>query len=1417
RAPADPVEETVADVFAEVLGLDRVSADAGFFDLGGNSLSATRAVARLRAALDTDIGVRALFEAPTALAFAARIEHAGAGPSGRPALTAGDRPDRIPLSYAQQRMWFINQFDTSSPAYNIPMVVRLTGDLDVDALTAAVTDVVTRHESLRTRFPLRDGEPVQEILVPTGHQGCGRSEQAPILAATAVADESRLREELTRLVAAGFDVATAVPLRVALFSLDPTDHVLAVVVHHILADGFSMAPLVRDVMIAYESRVHGRAPAWTPLPVQYADYTLWQRRLLGSEDDPGSLISRQLAYWESALAGLPELLELPTDRRRPAQQSFHGDRVRFAIDPGLHERIRTAAREHRSTEFMIVHAALAVLLGRLGGTEDVAIGTPIAGRGEAALDDLVGMFVGTLALRTPVEAGLPFRDLLARVRDADLGAFAHADLPFERVVDAVGPVRSTAHSPLFQVSLEFQNTEKPALRLPGLTVEGLDPALDVVKVDLEVILDERFDVDGTPAGMAGAIDYATDLFDADTVVGFAERFVRILDTVTAEPGIPVGDIEILGTDEVAALTPARGAPDGPNLLLPDLLSAAVERDRDADAVSYRGRTITFRELDEASNRLARRLIEDAAGPGSTVALSLSRSIESVLSVWAVARTGAAFLPVDPGYPLDRIEHMLTDSGAVSGVTVRRHRDRLPGTVNWIVLDDAEDEERIRVQSPASVTDADRTTPLHESHPAYLVYTSGSTGVPKGVAVTHRGLANLAAEERDRLAVTPGSRVLHFASPSFDASVFELVMAFCAGATLVIAPPTIYGGTELAGLLSDERVSHGFVTPTALASMDALGFESLRTLVVAGEVCPPELVARWAPGRRMFNAYGPTETTIMSNISDALVPGEPITLGAPTRGVSEVVLDSRLRPVPVGVVGELYVSGRALASGYHRRPGLTAARFVAAPWGAPGERMYRTGDVVRWRRDGTLEYVGRSDFQVKIRGFRIEPGEIDAVLTDHPDVGFAVTIGRAGPAGEPLLVSYVRPIGGADIDTAELTRLAGERLPAHMVPAAIVVLEQIPLTPVGKLDRAALPAPEFLSGTRFRLPANLLEAAVVDVFAEVLGLDRVGADDNFFERSGNSLLATKVVAALQERLDRKIPLQWMFLDPTPSGLARRIALPSAEGGVMEALAVVIPLRTEGAGRPLFCVHPGIGLSWGYAGLVRYLPADRRAYGLQLPTISGDGEYQSIEQLAHRYVEEMMAIQPEGPYDLLGWSLGGIIAHTMAVELQRAGEDVATLAVMDSFPDNGEDPLFGKLDMRDLLRGLGLVVATDGDLTYERAAQLLNESWGSDSGLRGEHLERINAGYENSRKLVHRFRPQVYHGELLIFPATGDDDGTTRARSVEEWRPLVTGRIVEHDVDCGHNDMIEPQSLAVIGPVLSRYLEAGRTRRRDDRIH
>ncbi|WP_139277853.1 amino acid adenylation domain-containing protein, partial [Rhodococcus marinonascens] len=1399
RVPVGPIEETVAGVFAEVLGLERVGANAAFFDIGGNSLSATRVMARLRAVLGTDSGVRDLFESPTVAALAARIEHAGAGQSGRPVLAARTRTEGIPLSFAQQRMWFINQLDTASAAYNIPIVVRLRGELDVRALNSAVTDVIGRHESLRTMFPVRGSAPVQQILPADG--------AAPSLIPVEVVDEARLRERLTGLVSAGFDVTSRPPIRVGLFSLSVTEHVLAVVVHHISADGFSMVPLVRDVMTAYVARACGGRPEWAPLPVQYADYTLWQRELLGSDEDAESLIGAQLAYWKTALAGIPDLLELPADRDRPSQQSFRGARVHFSIDSDLHRRIRLLSRRLRSTEFMTVHAALAILLARLGSTSDVVIGTPIAGRGEPVLDGLVGMFVGTLALRTRVNTAESFTALSAHCREVDLGAFANADVPFERVVDAIGPTRSTAYTPIIQVSLEFQNNERPVLTLPGLEIRGIDPEVGVAKMDLEFLLAEEFDATGAPSGINGAIDFATDLFDADTVRGFADRFVRILDAVTDNPDWPIGDLSLLDVVEMRSIVPARGKPDVPAKLWPELLTDAVAFDPDSVALSYEGRQISYRELDERSNRLARVLRGHGVGPESFVALGIPRSIESVISIWSVTKAGAAFVPVDPKYPRERIDYMLTDCRASLGLTLRDSRRNLPDVVPWLVLDDADFAERVTEVSPEPITDVERTSPLHLTHPAYLIYTSGSTGRPKGVTVTHCGMANFAAETRERFQVTHDSRVSHFASPSFDASVFELTMAFSASARIVIVPPNILGGRELTDLFRREQVTHATITPTAVAALDNTGLDSLRVLDLVGEACPPEVVAQWAPGRSLHSGYGPTETTVQASVSAPMSPGEDPNIGAPAVGFAFLVLDDRLQPLPVGVPGELYISGPGVARGYHNPTALTSERFVACPFGKPGDRMYRTGDVVRWRRDLTLQYVGRRDFQVKVRGFRIELGEIDAVLAGHPAVAFAATIGHTGPSGSTVLASYVRAQGGQDVEPAQLRTYAAERLPAHMVPSAVVVLDEIPMTPVGKLDRKALPAPEFGStGAAYRAPATETERTVVDVFAEVLGVDRVGTADSFFDLGGNSLLATRIVSALQARLDRRVPLQWMFLDPTPAGIARRLESPNRSAGVEDALAVVIPLRAQGSGRPLFCVHPAIGLSWGYAGLVQHLPSDRPVYGLQLPTISGAGEYRSIDQLAHRYVEEMKAIQPEGPFDLLGWSLGGILAHAMAVELQGSGEEVSTLAIMDSYPDNGEDPLSGELDIRDLLRGLGLEIDVDGEITYERAARLIDESFGAETGVQGRHLERIAAGYENSRQLGHGYAPQLYNGDLLIFPAARDGDGAARLHSAAEWGPLVTGRIHEYEVDCEHNEMIEPPALAIIGPLLARSLSA-----------
>uniref|UniRef100_UPI000A6F2398 non-ribosomal peptide synthetase n=1 Tax=Rhodococcus marinonascens TaxID=38311 RepID=UPI000A6F2398 len=1102
-APRSPIEEIVAAVVADLLGIARVGVEDNFFTLGGNSLIATRLVARINAAVGDRIDLRGVFDAPTVAGLAALAE-SEEGLESRPPLKPREGTAEVPVSLPQQRMWFINQFDTSSSAYNVAFALRLEGRLDVNALRAAVADVIDRHEAVRTVFPLTADGPRQVILPATS--------VAPDLAPIGVSGDAELREQCLRVLSAGFDVTEQVPLRAHLFSLDEDVHVLAVVVHHIAADGFSMAPLARDVMDAYVSRVHGSAPDWAPLEVQYADYTLWQREWLGSESDESSLISRQLAYWTATLSDLPEVLEFPADRPRPAVRSLHGGRVEFVIGPEVHAGVLSIARQHNTTVFMILHAALAILLARLSGSDDIPIGTPVAGRGERALDDVVGMFVNTLVLRTHVDGGATFAELLDGVREADLGAFTHAEVPFERVVEVLSPSRSTAYSPLFQVMLEFQDIERPTLELPDLQIRSVDLAIDTTNFDLQFSLARNVDIEGNPTGITAGLGYATDLFDESTATGFAKRFSTILAAVTADPGARVGDIDILDARERAELIPVPGGAAMATRTLPDLLAEAAASDPDAVALVFEGREVRYGDLDRRSNQLARMLIADGVGPESVVALCVPRSLESVLAVWAVAKSGAAFLPVDPGHPAARIEYMLTDSGAVWSVTTSAHRSALPAAAQCLVLDEPDFDDRLSNYPATAVTDDERISMVRVDNPAYLIYTSGSTGRPKGVAVTHRGLSNFVAQEKDTFATTAESRTLHFASPSFDASILELLLAVGSSATMVIAPPSVYGGVELAQLLEAERVTHCFATPVALASIDPVGLTGLECVVTGGEACPPELVARWAPGRRMFNAYGPTEVTVVSSISASLVPGSPVTIGTPTLGFAEVVLDSRLQPVPAGVAGELYLAGPALARGYQRRFPLTAERFVPDPFGPAGSRMYRTGDRVRWTIDGQLEYLGRTDSQVKIRGFRIELGEVESALLAHDNVAQAVTSVWNEDGGADRLIGYLVPESGVTLDTSAVLGFIGGRLASYMVPSALVILEALPLTVHGKVDRTALPAPDFAAAVPgSRPPRTETEVLLAGLFEEVLGLDSVGADDSFFALGGDSIMSIQLVA------------------------------------------------------------------------------------------------------------------------------------------------------------------------------------------------------------------------------------------------------------------------------------------------------------------
>ncbi|MGK5552278.1 amino acid adenylation domain-containing protein [Actinomadura kijaniata] len=1152
RAPRSPREEILCGLFAEVLGVARVGVDDGFFDLGGDSLVATRLISRIRSALGVELPVRALFEAPTVAGLAARVARQQERAAGtvRPPLTRAERPDVVPLSYAQQRLWFLNRFEGPSATFVMPAALRLDGALDAAALETALADVVARHETLRTIFPDASGTARQLVLDPATARP-----RLPV----ADTDETRLPGELAAEAGRGFDLSVEPPLRARLFRLGEDRHVLLLVLHHIAGDGWSMAPLARDVITAYAARAEGRAPEWAPLPVQYADYTLWQRELFGSEDDPDSLVSKQIAFWRDALAGLPEELPLPTDRPRPAEASHRGGTVPFQLDPDLHRALLALARETGASLFMVMQAAFAALLTRLGAGTDVPIGSPIAGRTDEALDDLVGMFVNMLVLRTDTSGDPTFKELVARVRETDLAAYSHQDLPFERLVEVLNPARSMARHPLFQVALTFQNNPEAKLELDGLTGGAQPLPSGTAKYDLSLHLEERHGTDGAPAGIDAGLEYALDLFDADTAASLAARFQRLLRELADAPDAPIGTAEILDRAERRTIlrTWAGGtATVDARTTIPEIFEAVVTAHAASPAVTFEGTTLSYGELNARANRLAHLLVERGVGPERFVALALPRSAELVVAVLAVLKAGAAYVPIDPGHPADRVAAMLDDAEPVLAISTRETAAVLPDTVERLLV---EETERLG-HLDHDPTDADRVRPLRPEHPAYVIYTSGSTGRPKGVVVPHQNVVRLLKATEQWFDFGPDDVWTLFHSYAFDFSVWELWGSLLYGGRLVVVPYlTSRSPEDFLRLLAAEKVTVLNQTPSAFyqlmaADRDNPGLElSLRHVIFGGEALELGRLDDWysrhpenAP--TLVNMYGITETTVhvsylaLDRATAATAPGSMIGVGIPDLRI--YVLDERLRPVPPGVTGELYVAGAGLARGYLNRPGLTAERFVANPFSRSGERMYRTGDLGRWRRDGRLEYLGRSDQQVQLRGFRIEPGEVEAALARHDSVADVAVIVR-----DRRMLAYAVPVDGGEIDPAELRRFAGRTLPDHMVPAAVVPLDALPLTVNGKLDRKALPDPDFSANVSSRAPRTPEEETIAALFAEVLGLERVGAEDGFFDLGGDSIIAIQLVSRARQS-GLVITPRDVFQHQTVAELAA-VARPAGEGEETEA--------------------------------------------------------------------------------------------------------------------------------------------------------------------------------------------------------------------------------------------------------------------------
>ncbi|MGA4844593.1 amino acid adenylation domain-containing protein [Streptomyces sp. G45] len=1439
RAPRSPHEEILCGLFAETLGLPSVTIDDNFFDLGGHSLLATRLVSRARGVLGVELAIRQLFEAPTVAALARLV--GGAAGARRAVTPVVPRPERIPVSFAQRRLWFLHRFEGPSATYNIPLGMRLTGALDHDALRAALADLAQRHETLRTVFAEDAEGPYQTVL---------DGERArPVLDVRHVPEE-RVAEEVAAAAAYAFDLSAELPLRATLFATgqDATtgqdSHVLLLLLHHIAGDGWSMPLLARDLTAAYAARVRGEAPAWSPLPVAYADYSIWQREQLGDESDPDSALARQLAFWKDALAGAPDELALPTDRPRPAAESHRGDRVRYEVPKELHERIVKLGRSAQASPFMVLQAAVAALLTRLGAGADIPLGTPVAGRTDDALDDLVGFFVNTLVLRTDTSGNPTFAELLGRVRETDLAAYAHQDVPFERLVEEIRPSRSLSRHPLFQTMLTYNNTDQEAAagasggpaagagRLGDLSVTSVEADSGTAKFDLLFAFSERRDGDGAANGLGAALEFSTDLFDRSTAESFVARLLRLLEAATADPKRRVGDIELLSDAERRQVLSGW---DGPALAvggasLPARFEEQAARHPDAVAVEHPGGALDYAALNARANRLARALIARGVGPESLVAVAMPRSAELVTALLAALKAGAGYMPLDPEYPAERIAYMLADARPACVLTTAAHASVLPPDVAavTVTVDAPATAAALEALPAGDVTDAERTAPLDPSHPAYVIYTSGSTGRPKGVVMPAASTVNLLEWHEAALPGGPGTRVAQFTAVSFDVSVQETLSALLSGKTLVVCDEdTRRDPVALAAWLQSAAI-HELYAPNLVLDAVAeaavargLALPELTALVQAGEALTPHGALRTLladrPGLRLHNHYGPAETHVVTGhqlpADTAAWPAVP-PIGTPVANTAIRVLDARLRPLPAGVPGELYIAGPSLARGYGGRPALTADRFVADPYGPAGARMYRTGDLARWTADGQLVYLGRADGQVKIRGFRIEPGEVEKVLTGHPGVAQAAVVVREDRPGDKRLVAYVVAAeGSAAPDRAALRAHCAGALPDHMVPSAFVTLDALPLTANGKLDRAVLPAPEQSSTAPSREPATALERALCELFAEVLGLDAAGVEDDFFELGGHSFLAARLVGRIREELGAEVPVRRVFEAPTAEALAASLA---GAKETRDSTAVLLPLRARGSSAPLFCLHPGGGYSWCYAGLVRHLGPDVPVYGIQARGLDGSGHLAAdMDEMVEDYLAQIRSVQPHGPYRLAGWSFGGLSAHALAVRLRAEGEDVELLALLDAYPPGEDAENLEVVDHEIVAHNLQAMgfefdeadLIADQEAVLLRFRDFLQNTDESLAHLEASDILALKDVFVNNVRIMRKFKPGFFDGDVLFFSANrmSEEDRESRL-NVSFWQPFIGGRVEVHAIESTHgNLMTDAPHVARIGRVLADRLD------------
>ena len=1359
EAPQGPVEEVLAGIWQELLGVERVGRHDSFFDLGGHSLLAVQLLGRMRRDLGQEIQLRELFDAPTLAGVAGRLQQADE------ALTAplerADRTKDLSLSWAQQRLWFLEQLEDLGSAYHMPGVLRLQGELDREALQRTLDAILARHEALRTVFVCNvDGDPVQKILPEQPF-----ALQYQDLSRLVGAEKEQARKALTEeTLHRPFDLTQDILIRASLVKLAEQDHELNLCMHYIVSDGWSMGVLTRELAALYGAFSQGQENPLAELPIQYADYAHWQRQWLS-----GERLEQQVAYWKEELSGAPSLLELPTDHPRPQVQSFAGSMVPFELDEEVTQGLNALARRHGATLFMVLQAGFAVLLGRLSGQDDVVVGTPVANRRRSELEGLIGFFVNTLALRTRLNGQATVAELLGQVKERTLAGFGHQDVPFEQVVEAVQPERSMSHSPLFQVMLALQNNAEAELQLPGLTLGQEEFGHDTTHFDLTLSLGEA---DGRLQGM---VEYSTALFERETVERWLGHLKVLLSAMVADEACTLAQLPLLTELEREQVIRAFNATEAAypkEALIHELFEQQVGRTPEAVAVRYEQEQLTYAQLNARANQLAHWLLDQGAGRGQCVAIVAPRGIPMLLGQLATLKAGGTYVPIDPAFPQERRLFMLQDCRAkvaLSGDAAVQADDAAEAgqDVQWLDLGHA-------LESVANPSADNPGVPKAEcAEAAYVMYTSGSTGKPKGVMAPHRGVNRLVFAN-GYADITAEDVLAHFSNPAFDGSTFETWGALLNGARVVIVPQeTVLDPVRFGQLLLAEGVTTMFMTIGLFHQYaDALAepLSRLKYLLTGGDVIEPNTIRRmlkYGAPENFMAAYGPTETTTFATtcrLNELIDEGsQKIPLGRPIGNTQVYILDGQGQPVPVGVTGEIHIGGDGVALGYLNRPELTAERFIPDPFSDELDaRMYRTGDLGYWRADGLIEFVGRNDFQVKVRGFRIELGEIEARLGELPEVKEVVVLAREEQPGDKRLVAYwtSREDEQALPDVERLRDHLKAELPEYMVPSAFVKLQEMPLTPNGKVDRKALPAPDADALVRheYEAPQGPVEEVLAGIWQELLGVERVGRHDNFFDLGGHSLLVMSLLSRMKERgLYCSVAQVFQF----PS-IAQQEHLLLDGNQIPSGDDCLVPMRPGGSedAVPLFLIHEVSGTVMAYVPMVSLLGGDFPVYGLHAMNFDLDGkEFLSVGNMASSYVDAIRRVQPNGPYRLFGWSAGGLIAYEVGRQLVEMGESIDFITMIDTYVHCSFGMKSSDVDLKGSALGfINRVMDVDRSdfkrmMSMNSMEEVIDEYCRISTGdavSQDDMIRRVNVEHRIT-KSVFDYRPKVIEGDVYLFLA------------------------------------------------------------------